>query len=85
MHGGSSSPEESDDRCLLSGCSAGAARLLLVQEKESELDHILSRGIDPSMIDPTQCHSHPKAPQQWPSKPELCKYVQQVRDQQAYA
>lgn len=60
-------------------CSAG----LLVQETESELDHILSRGIDPSMLDPTQCHSHPEAPQEWPSRPELCKYVQQVRDQQA--
>ena len=50
----------------------------LVQDKESELDKMYSRGIDPSMADPTQCHSHPDAPSEWPRQPEVQAYVQKV-------
>lgn len=43
------------------------------------LDTMLSRGVDPIVLDPTQCHSHPEVPATWPSKPELEQYTAAVR------
>jgi hypothetical protein len=43
------------------------------------MDIMLSRGIDPNVLDPTRCHSHPDVPATWPSKQELLDYVAQVR------
>ena len=47
----------------------------------SELDAILSRGMDPLVLDPSQCHSHPPAPPAWPSRRELEAYAAAVRQQ----
>ena len=47
----------------------------------SELDAILSRGMDPLVLDPSQCHSHPPAPPAWPSQRELEAYAAGVRQQ----
>ena len=64
--------------CLVSNRLAENTLVCLVQDKESELDKMYSRGIDPSMADPTQCHSHPDAPSEWPRQPEVQAYVQKV-------
>jgi len=40
---------------------------------------MLSRGIDPIVLDPSQCHSHPEVPQTWPTKAELETYVKEAR------
>ena len=45
----------------------------------STLDTMLSRGIDPLVLDPSQCHSHPEIPQTWPTKAELEFYVGEAR------
>lgn len=43
---------------------------------------MLSRGVDPSVLDPTQCHhSHPPVPPEWPSRAQLEAYVAGVRRQ----
>ncbi|GLJ19812.1 hypothetical protein SUGI_0358950 [Cryptomeria japonica] len=45
---------------------------MIENQEESELDTIYSRGIDPNVLDPSHCHSHPVIPSTWPSK-ELCQ------------
>jgi hypothetical protein len=50
-----------------------------VQEPASELDGVLSRGVDPSVLDPDQCHSHPAVPPAWPSQRQLERYVGELR------
>lgn len=40
---------------------------------------MFSRGIDPNVVDPSQCHSHPEVPQEWPSRGEIERYVTHVR------
>ena len=47
-------------------------------EEQSQWDDMFSRGIDPDVSDPTQCHSHPEAPQQWPHKEKVIQYTLQV-------
>ena len=42
------------------------------------MDDMYSRGIDPSMADPSKCHSHPDVPPQWPPQPKVQAYVQTV-------
>ena len=49
-----------------------------MQEEGSSLDLMLSRGIDPNVLDPSLCHSHPDVPDAWPSKELLLDYVAQV-------
>ena len=39
---------------------------------------MLSRGIDPNVLDPSLCHSHPDVPDAWPSKEQLLEYLSQV-------
>lgn len=45
----------------------------------SALDEMLSRGIDPNVLDPSQCHSHPDVPDAWPTRDQLQSYVLEVR------
>lgn len=40
---------------------------------------MFSRGIDPDMVDPTKCHSHPEVPPEWPSRADIESYVQNSR------
>ncbi|KAH9316911.1 hypothetical protein KI387_018680, partial [Taxus chinensis] len=47
--------------------------------EESELDTMFSRGIDPNVLDPSQCHSHPNIPSTWPSKEVVINYVRMTR------
>lgn len=39
---------------------------------------MFSRGIDPDVCDPSQCHHHPEAPEIWPGKDEIINYVNEV-------
>lgn len=62
------------------GHVAAFSRLKLSPEcPPSPLDTMLSRGIDPLVLDPSQCHSHPEIPQTWPTKAELEVYVVEAR------
>ena len=48
------------------------------EEPASKLDVMFSRGIDPDVSDPSKCHNHPDAPQEWPTKDQIVRYAQQV-------
>ncbi|GLJ39980.1 hypothetical protein SUGI_0817940 [Cryptomeria japonica] len=52
---------------------------MIANQEESELDTIFSRGIDPNVLDPSQCHSHPVIPSTWPSKEVVIDYVRKTR------
>ncbi|GLJ39975.1 hypothetical protein SUGI_0817810 [Cryptomeria japonica] len=52
---------------------------MMGNDEESELDTIFSRGIDPNVLDPSQCHSHPVIPSTWPSKEVVIDYVRRTR------
>lgn len=52
---------------------------LLPGAAPSALDETFSRGIDPSVADPTRCHAHPAPPPQWPGREEVTAYVRGVR------
>lgn len=52
---------------------------LLPDEPSSPTDIMFSRGIDPNVVDPTKCHSHPEVPTEWPSREEIEAYVQKTR------
>jgi ergothioneine biosynthesis protein EgtB len=43
-------------------------------------DELFSRGIDPDVDDPTRCHDHPEAPEQWPAPEEVLAYRDRVRE-----
>ena len=43
-------------------------------------DEIFSRGIDPDVDDPQQCHTHPEAPSSWPKVEQVLQYRDRVRD-----
>ncbi|MCO5597245.1 hypothetical protein L7F22_051321 [Adiantum nelumboides] len=47
--------------------------------KATEMDIMFSRGIDPSVLEPSKCHKHPRPPPEWPSREHLCAYVERVR------
>src|SRR5215470_468187 len=42
-------------------------------------DELFSRGIDPDVDDPTQCHAHPDVPDSWPALDEVLAYRDRVR------
>lgn len=64
------------------GHVAAFSRLKLVQNRKSSgMDEMLSRGIDPLVLDPSKCHSHPDIPQEWPSLLELKAYVEEARSE----
>lgn len=44
-------------------------------------DELFSRGIDPDVDDPTQCHDHPDAPPVWPTWSAVVEYTDVVRKQ----
>ncbi|KAJ7297691.1 hypothetical protein O6H91_Y041700 [Diphasiastrum complanatum] len=48
-------------------------------EPPSSFDIMFSRGMDPIVVDPSKCHAHPGAPQQWPDIDTLKAYVQRTR------
>jgi len=48
------------------------------EEETGGYDVMFSRGIDPDVADPSKCHSHPEAPQKWPTQSQILQYVQQV-------
>jgi ergothioneine biosynthesis protein EgtB len=43
-------------------------------------DELFSRGIDPDVDDPTRCHDHPEAPEQWPAVADVLAYRDRVRE-----
>ncbi|CAM6124876.1 unnamed protein product [Calypogeia fissa] len=53
---------------------------LFPEEPASDLDTMFSRGIDPGVLDPTQCHEHPEIPAEWPKKEEIMAYVRANRE-----
>lgn len=66
--------------CFYYGHVAAFAKLkALPQDAVSKLDEMFSRGIDPDVLNPSQCHAHPDAPKQWPTKQEILFYSRQVR------
>lgn len=42
-------------------------------------DILFSRGMDPDVEDPEQCHDHPAAPEKWPTWPEVMSYRDKAR------
>lgn len=42
-------------------------------------EYLFSRGIDPSVDDPSSCHAHPEIPTSWPSVDEVEAYKSNVR------
>jgi formylglycine-generating enzyme required for sulfatase activity len=40
---------------------------------------MFSRGIDPNVVDPTQCHSHPEVPPEWPTRAAIEDYVHKTK------
>ena len=42
-------------------------------------DDLFSRGIDPDVEDPAQCHDHPEVPDRWPDLDEVLAYRDRVR------
>src|SRR6266496_3868272 len=42
-------------------------------------DELFSRGIDPDVDDPTQCHAHPEIPDSWPHLSAVLAYRDRVR------
>src|SRR5262249_50136185 len=42
-------------------------------------DELFSRGIDPDVDDPTQCHAHPDVPDTWPALDEVLAYRDRLR------
>lgn len=46
---------------------------------QSGMDEMMSRGIDPDVANPDECHSHPDVPDAWPSQRELHAYVAETR------
>jgi ergothioneine biosynthesis protein EgtB len=42
-------------------------------------DELFSRGIDPDVDDPAQCHAHPDVPDTWPALPQVLEYRDRVR------
>lgn len=48
-------------------------------EPSTPTDIMFSRGIDPNVVDPTKCHSHPEVPQEWPTREDIEAYVQKTR------
>ncbi|MCO5570867.1 hypothetical protein L7F22_024596 [Adiantum nelumboides] len=52
-------------------------KLKLFDKMEAtEMDIMFSRGIDPSVLDPSKCHKHPPPPPEWPSRDCLHAYVE---------
>ena len=43
-------------------------------------DEIFSRGIDPDVDDPAQCHDHPEVPDLWPAVEDVLAYRDRVRE-----
>lgn len=52
---------------------------LLPEDLPSPMDIMFSRGIDPNVVDPSKCHSHPEVPPEWPTREEIEGYVQKTR------
>ena len=61
--------------------AAFALLKLLPERTPSSLDVLLSRGIDPLVLDPSHCHSHPTIPEKWPSVEEYKEYVAAARNE----
>ncbi|KAL2642755.1 hypothetical protein R1flu_010342 [Riccia fluitans] len=53
---------------------------LFPDEPVEKFDIMFSRGIDPHVLDPSQCHSHPQVPPTWPERDEIFSYVNATRD-----
>ncbi|KAL2621691.1 hypothetical protein R1flu_001896 [Riccia fluitans] len=53
---------------------------LFPEEPVEKFDIMFSRGIDPHVLDPSQCHSHPQVPPTWPERDEISSYVNATRD-----
>ena len=45
-----------------------------------EYERIFSRGIDPIVEDPSQCHSHSVIPSAWPAVADILQYKERVRE-----
>ena len=61
------------------GHVASFSKSRLSNERETDMDVMFSRGIDPCVDEPEVCHSHPELPDAWPSKEKVIEYVEQSR------
>eukprot|EP00271_Cylindrocystis_brebissonii_P023482 TRINITY_DN9768_c0_g1_i1.p1 TRINITY_DN9768_c0_g1~~TRINITY_DN9768_c0_g1_i1.p1 ORF type:complete len:709 (-),score=96.75 TRINITY_DN9768_c0_g1_i1:541-2667(-) len=59
--------------------SAFAKIKMFPHEDASAMEAMFSRGIDPIVLNPSLCHSHPKAPPEWPTKDSTVAFVAQLR------
>ncbi|CAI5463414.1 unnamed protein product [Closterium sp. Yama58-4] len=59
--------------------TAFAILKLLPARPPTALDTMFSRGIDPLLLDPSRCHSHPDVPPTWPTRAEIQAYVRDAR------
>jgi hypothetical protein len=76
--GGDITPSASLLSCSFGSCHCQQSLSPLVQIELSEFDVLYSRGIDPLVLNPSICHSHPEVPSEWPSKQQLLNYVAEV-------
>eukprot|EP00850_Spirogloea_muscicola_P023678 SM000377S13799 [mRNA] locus=s377:32580:36264:+ [translate_table: standard] len=66
--------------CFYYGHVNAFAKLKILPDHPVSVDdHMFSRGIDPSLLEPGKCHSHPEVPKQWPAKSKIIAYVQRNR------
>ncbi|KAL3696043.1 hypothetical protein R1sor_010119 [Riccia sorocarpa] len=52
---------------------------LFPEEPVGEFDCMFSRGVDPNVLDPSECHSHPAVPEQWPERDAIVSYARANR------
>ncbi|OAE24418.1 hypothetical protein AXG93_4530s1200 [Marchantia polymorpha subsp. ruderalis] len=66
--------------CFYYGHLAAFAKLkLFADEPAEDIDIMFSRGMDPLILDPSQCHSRPETPAEWPSRDQIVAYVSATR------
>ena len=53
---------------------------MLPAQPASAMETLFSRGIDPSVLDPSMCHSHPDVPEEWPSREAIVTFAAKTRD-----
>ncbi|BBN05926.1 hypothetical protein MPTK1_3g17070 [Marchantia polymorpha subsp. ruderalis] len=66
--------------CFYYGHLPAFAKLkIFADEPAQDMDIMFSRGIDPFILDTSQCHNHPKTPAEWPSRDQIVAYASATR------
>ncbi|KAG6541861.1 hypothetical protein Mapa_016689 [Marchantia paleacea] len=66
--------------CFYYGHLPAFAKLkIFADEPAEDKDIMFSRGIDPLILDPSQCHNHPETPAEWPARDQIVAYASATR------